>query len=133
MIKPFNKSVSLDERERVPFNNIPDRDNFAQHDTSRSGNTNMTDAPWMMGHPLVEFEQEGTQRFNSFGDIVECIAATLRAYFGLVFPVRDLSLRELSPFIQFSRQCLQNLGEVQFSRHCLENLGFNSCAGRYFV
>lgn len=35
--------------------------------------------PWKMGHSLVEFEQEGTQRFNSVGDIVECTGATLRA------------------------------------------------------
>ena len=133
MIKPLIKTVSLDERERVSFDNVPDKDDFAQHDTSCSGNTGMTAAPWMMGHFLVELEQGRKQRFNSVGYVLECIAATLRVYFGLVFLVRNLSLRELSPFIQFSRRCLQNLGEVQFSRHRLENLGLNSCTGRYFV
>lgn len=118
MIKPFNKSVSLDERERVPFNNIPDRDSFAQHDTSRSGNTSMTAAPGMMGHPLVEFEQEGTQRFNSFGDIVECIAATLRASRS-----QHLSEEKFSPRLFNSADGVCRIREkLQFSRHRLENL-----------
>lgn len=77
MTKPFNKSVSLDERERLFFNDVPSLDDFALRDPPRSGSTCTTAVPWMMGHFLVEREQGGKQRFNSVGDIVECIAATL--------------------------------------------------------
>ncbi len=93
MTKPFNKFVSLDERERLFFSDVPDRDDFARSDTSRSGSTFTTAVPWMRGHFLVELEQGRKQRFNSVRYVLECIAATLRVYFGLVFLVRNLSLR----------------------------------------
>lgn len=104
MTKPFNKFVSLDERERLFFSDVPDGDDFARRDISRSGNTSTTAAPWMVSHPPVELEQEGKQRFNGVGDIVEYITATLRAYFGSVLP----------SFIQFCRRHLQNLEDVRF-------------------
>lgn len=97
MTKPFNKSVLPDERERLFFSDVPDRDDFAQHDASCSGNTGMTAAPWMRGHFLVELEQGRKQRFNSVGYVLECIAATLRVYFGLVLPVCNPLRGGISP------------------------------------
>lgn len=118
MIKPFNKSASLVERERLSFNNVPNRGDFSRRDTSRSGNTCRTVMPWMMGYSLVELEQGEKQRFNSVWGIVRCIVVTLRAYFALILLVCT-SFRGRAPLIQFSRRCL-------------ENLRLSSCADRYY-
>ena len=100
------------------FNDVPDRDDFARRDTSRFGSTCTTVAPWMMGHFLVELEQGGKPRFNGVGDIVECIAATLRASRS-----QHLSEEKFSPRLFNSADGVCRIREkLQFSRHRLENL-----------
>ena len=90
MTNPTERSFSLDERHQLIFDDVAGIVDIARGCATRSVNSIMTAAYWLIGQYIVEFEQESRDRANYGEEIISCLSANFSARFGRGFSVCNL-------------------------------------------